>query len=172
MIKELIPVRFGDGTMSAVDFRSDVRRVPDRAGERSVAVFDGEFPLFAWSGPFSEGGPALAERCGTRRAPPGGGPSRAVMSGVLYAPGVAPSGRRPVQVAGLDSRPGREKERTRERSTHTVRHRGQWLAGRVLRPAGEGAARTAGGGRRGDALGRTSRPGGGGVGGARLPDGR
>ncbi|MFF3257295.1 hypothetical protein ACFYWP_41430 [Actinacidiphila glaucinigra] len=62
MIKELIPLRFGDGTMSAVDFRSDVRRVPDRAGERSVVVFDGEFPLFAWSGRSSEGGPALAER--------------------------------------------------------------------------------------------------------------
>ncbi|MFG2306430.1 hypothetical protein [Actinacidiphila glaucinigra] len=55
-------MRFGDGTMSAVDFRSDVRRVPDRAGERMV-VFDGEFPPFAWSGRSSEGRPALAERC-------------------------------------------------------------------------------------------------------------
>lgn len=63
MIKELIPLRFGDGTMGAVDFRSDDRRVPDGAGERSVVVFDGEFPLFAWSGRSSEGGPALAERC-------------------------------------------------------------------------------------------------------------
>ncbi|WP_164835929.1 cyanase [Actinacidiphila soli] len=47
-IKELIHEQFGDGIMSAVNFRLDVRRVPDPAGDRAVVVLDGKFLPYQW----------------------------------------------------------------------------------------------------------------------------
>jgi cyanate lyase len=47
-IKELIHEQFGDGIMSAINFRMDVRRVPDPAGDRVVVTFDGKFLDYHW----------------------------------------------------------------------------------------------------------------------------
>jgi cyanate lyase len=47
-IKELIHEEFGDGIMSAINFRMDVRRVPDPAGDRVVVTLDGKFLPYQW----------------------------------------------------------------------------------------------------------------------------
>ena len=47
-IKELIHEQFGDGIMSAINFRLDVRRKADPAGDRVVVVLDGKFLPYQW----------------------------------------------------------------------------------------------------------------------------
>jgi cyanate lyase len=47
-IKELIHEQFGDGIMSAINFRLDVRRQPDPAGDRVVVTLDGKFLPYQW----------------------------------------------------------------------------------------------------------------------------
>ena len=47
-IKELIHEQFGDGIMSAINFRLDVKREPDPAGDRVVVVMDGKFLPYQW----------------------------------------------------------------------------------------------------------------------------
>ena len=47
-IKELIHEEFGDGIMSAVNFRLDVARAPDPAGDRVVVTLDGKFLPYQW----------------------------------------------------------------------------------------------------------------------------
>jgi cyanate lyase len=47
-IKELIHEDFGDGIMSAINFRLDVRREPDPAGDRVVVTLDGKFLPYQW----------------------------------------------------------------------------------------------------------------------------
>lgn len=41
--KELIHEEFGDGIMSAIDFRMDLKREPDPAGDRVQIVMSGKF---------------------------------------------------------------------------------------------------------------------------------
>jgi hypothetical protein len=43
-VKELIHEQFGDGIMSAINFRRDVRREPDPGGDRVIVTLDGKFP--------------------------------------------------------------------------------------------------------------------------------
>jgi cyanate lyase len=47
-IKELIHEQFGDGIMSAINFRLDIKRVPDPGGDRVVVVLDGKFLPYQW----------------------------------------------------------------------------------------------------------------------------
>ena len=47
-IKELIHEQFGDGIMSAINFRLDVTRVPAPAGDRVVVTLDGKFLPYQW----------------------------------------------------------------------------------------------------------------------------
>jgi cyanate lyase len=47
-IKELMHEEFGDGIMSAINFRLDVRRDPDPAGDRVVVTLDGKFLPYQW----------------------------------------------------------------------------------------------------------------------------
>src|ERR1700722_11958792 len=47
-IKELIHEEFGDGIMSAINFRFDIQRVPDPAGDRVVVTLDGKFLPYQW----------------------------------------------------------------------------------------------------------------------------
>ena len=47
-IKELIHEEFGDGIMSAINFRLDVRRAADPAGDRVVVTLDGKFLPYQW----------------------------------------------------------------------------------------------------------------------------
>ncbi len=47
-IKELIHEEFGDGIMSAINFRFDVKRVPDPGGDRVVVTLDGKFLPYQW----------------------------------------------------------------------------------------------------------------------------
>jgi cyanate lyase len=47
-LKELIHEQFGDGIMSAINFRLDVRREPDPAGDRVVVVLNGKFLPYQW----------------------------------------------------------------------------------------------------------------------------
>lgn len=47
-IKELIHEEFGDGIMSAINFRLDVQRRADPGGDRVVVTFDGKFLDYAW----------------------------------------------------------------------------------------------------------------------------
>jgi cyanate lyase len=47
-IKELIHEEFGDGIMSAINFRLDIKRVPDSAGDRVVVTLDGKFLPYQW----------------------------------------------------------------------------------------------------------------------------
>ncbi|GAA0931882.1 cyanase [Pseudonocardia zijingensis] len=47
-IKELIHEEFGDGIMSAINFRVDVERRPDPDGDRVVVTFDGKFLDYRW----------------------------------------------------------------------------------------------------------------------------
>jgi cyanate lyase len=47
-LKELIHEEFGDGIMSAVNFRLGIERVPDPAGDRVVVTLDGKFLPYQW----------------------------------------------------------------------------------------------------------------------------
>src|SRR5580693_1537546 len=47
-IKELIHEEFGDGIMSAINFRMDIAREPDPAGDRVVVTLDGKFLPYQW----------------------------------------------------------------------------------------------------------------------------
>jgi cyanate lyase len=47
-IKELIHEQFGDGIMSAINFRLDVSREPHPAGDRVVVVLNGKFLPYEW----------------------------------------------------------------------------------------------------------------------------
>ena len=47
-IKELIHEEFGDGIMSAINFKIDVARRPDPTGDRVVVTFDGKFLDYHW----------------------------------------------------------------------------------------------------------------------------
>lgn len=47
-IKELIHEQFGDGIMSAINFRLDVRRVPDPDGDRVEVILNGKFLPYQW----------------------------------------------------------------------------------------------------------------------------
>lgn len=47
-LKELIHEQFGDGIMSAINFRLDVRREADPAGDRVVVTLDGKFLPYQW----------------------------------------------------------------------------------------------------------------------------
>ncbi|MEO7131655.1 MAG: cyanase [Dermatophilaceae bacterium] len=47
-IKELIAEEFGDGIMSAINFKIDVSRRADPAGDRVVVTFDGKFLDYQW----------------------------------------------------------------------------------------------------------------------------
>jgi len=47
-IKELIHEEFGDGIMSAINFRFDVSRAADPAGDRVVVTLNGKFLPYQW----------------------------------------------------------------------------------------------------------------------------
>jgi cyanate lyase len=47
-LKALIHEDFGDGIMSAINFRADVERVPDPAGDRVRITLDGKFLAYQW----------------------------------------------------------------------------------------------------------------------------
>jgi cyanate lyase len=47
-LKELIHEEFGDGIMSAINFRLSVARRPDPEGDRVVVTFDGKFLPYQW----------------------------------------------------------------------------------------------------------------------------
>jgi cyanate lyase len=47
-IKELIHEQFGDGIMSAINFKIDVDRREDPGGERVVVTLDGKFLKYQW----------------------------------------------------------------------------------------------------------------------------
>jgi cyanate lyase len=47
-IKELIHEKFGDGIMSAINFKIDVDRREDPGGERVVVTLDGKFLKYQW----------------------------------------------------------------------------------------------------------------------------
>jgi cyanate lyase len=47
-LKALIHEEFGDGIMSAINFRADVERVSDPAGDRVRITFDGKFLPYQW----------------------------------------------------------------------------------------------------------------------------
>jgi cyanate lyase len=54
-IKELIHEEFGDGIMSAINFRLSVQRRPDPQGDRVIVTFDGKFLDYAWKHGEQEG---------------------------------------------------------------------------------------------------------------------
>ena len=47
-IKELIHEKFGDGIMSAINFKIDVDRREDPTGERVVVTLDGKYLKYQW----------------------------------------------------------------------------------------------------------------------------
>ncbi|MFW6203993.1 MAG: cyanase [Actinomycetota bacterium] len=47
-LKELLHEEFGDGIMSAINFRVDFARRPDPEGDRVVVTFDGKFLDYRW----------------------------------------------------------------------------------------------------------------------------
>jgi cyanate lyase len=47
-LKELIHEEFGDGIMSAINFRVDIARRPDPDGDRVVVTLDGKFLDYKW----------------------------------------------------------------------------------------------------------------------------
>jgi cyanate lyase len=47
-LKELINEEFGDGIMSAINFRLDVSRQADPAGDRVVVTMNGKFLPYQW----------------------------------------------------------------------------------------------------------------------------
>jgi cyanate lyase len=46
--KALIHEEFGDGIMSAINFRADIERVPDPGGDRVRITLDGKFLPYQW----------------------------------------------------------------------------------------------------------------------------
>jgi cyanate lyase len=47
-LKELIHEEFGDGIMSAINFKVDITRRPDPSGDRVVITLDGKFLDYNW----------------------------------------------------------------------------------------------------------------------------
>jgi cyanate lyase len=47
-LKELIHEEFGDGIMSAINFKMDIARRPDPDGDRVVVTLDGKFLDYRW----------------------------------------------------------------------------------------------------------------------------
>jgi cyanate lyase len=47
-LKALIHEEFGDGIMSAINFRADIERVPDPGGDRVRITLDGKFLPYQW----------------------------------------------------------------------------------------------------------------------------
>lgn len=47
-LKEVLHEKFGDGIMSAINFKVDIDRRPDPAGDRVVITFDGKFLDYNW----------------------------------------------------------------------------------------------------------------------------
>jgi cyanate lyase len=47
-LKALIHEEFGDGIMSAINFRAEIERVPDPAGDRVRITLDGKFLPYQW----------------------------------------------------------------------------------------------------------------------------
>lgn len=47
-LKELIHEQFGDGIMSAINFRVDLQKKPHPSGDRVVVTFDGKFLAYDW----------------------------------------------------------------------------------------------------------------------------
>ena len=47
-IKELIHEEFGDDIMSAINFRLDISKIPDPAGDRVVVTLNGKFLPYQW----------------------------------------------------------------------------------------------------------------------------
>ncbi len=47
-LKALIHEEFGDGIMSAINFKLDLERVPDPAGDRVRITLDGKFLPYQW----------------------------------------------------------------------------------------------------------------------------
>ena len=47
-LKELIHEEFGDGIMSAINFKVDFARRSDPGGDRVVVTFDGKFLPYQW----------------------------------------------------------------------------------------------------------------------------
>ncbi|WP_425490870.1 hypothetical protein [Nocardioides panzhihuensis] len=47
-LKELIHEEFGDGIMSAINFKVDIARRSDPGGDRVVVTFDGKFLDYNW----------------------------------------------------------------------------------------------------------------------------
>jgi len=47
-IRALIHEEFGDGIMSAINFKADVRRIADPQGDRVEVIFDGKFLKYQW----------------------------------------------------------------------------------------------------------------------------
>ena len=47
-LKQLIHEEFGDGIMSAINFRVDIARRPDPEGDRVVITLDGKFLDYRW----------------------------------------------------------------------------------------------------------------------------
>lgn len=47
-LKALIHEEFGDGIMSAINFKVDIARRPDPGGDRVVVTFDGKFLDYHW----------------------------------------------------------------------------------------------------------------------------
>ncbi|KAG7529520.1 hypothetical protein FFLO_05588 [Filobasidium floriforme] len=58
--KALIAEKFGDGIMSAIDFRTSVARKPDPKGDRVVITLDGKFLPYSST---AEGGTWTRENC-------------------------------------------------------------------------------------------------------------
>ncbi|SON61854.1 Cyanate hydratase [Mycobacterium simulans] len=48
-LKELINEEFGDGIMSAINFRMSVERRTDPHGDRVIVTFDGKFLDYTWN---------------------------------------------------------------------------------------------------------------------------
>ncbi|MCV7077576.1 cyanase [Mycobacterium szulgai] len=48
-LKELINEEFGDGIMSAINFRMSVQRRADPQGDRVIVTFDGKFLDYTWN---------------------------------------------------------------------------------------------------------------------------
>ena len=47
-LKELLHEEFGDGIMSAINFKVEIGRRPDPDGDRVVVTFDGKFLDYRW----------------------------------------------------------------------------------------------------------------------------
>ena len=47
-LKDVVQEKFGDGIMSAINFRVDIKRRADPDGDRVVVTFDGKFLDYRW----------------------------------------------------------------------------------------------------------------------------